>query len=134
MHRLPTFHRPAVIAFLIILTVFGLSGCNKSVSGPERRHLLRRYDEFRAVVATRNAERIMQFVAPKYHEWARSRLHMYDLLGPLDERATVSLHDAGRKAEICALPKRHFLIIPGGDTFSMIMLEGEWFMGRVSID
>ncbi len=122
------------VASVLVMVLVAFLIYDQVVNASERQRVIRRYDEFRAVVAGGEAGRIMQFVAPEFRAWAADRLHMYRLARPLDDRATVSIYGRGRRAQICASPKRHFLIIPGGDVITMVKRDGEWYMGRVFID
>jgi hypothetical protein len=123
----------AVPALLLVAAILAFFVHDRLIAAPAREHVIRRYNEFRSVVASGEVERIMQFVAPEFRSWAESRLHLYQNFAlPLDDRATVSVFSG--EATICPVPGRNFLIFRGGHVIKMVRHDGEWFLGRVSID
>ena len=122
-----------ILALTLVAGVMAFIGYHRFVVTPEQEHVIRRYDQFRAVVASGDAKRIMEFVAPEFQSGAKSRLHLYqNFAKPLDNGSTVSV--SRQMATVCPRPQRHYFVIPGGHTIGMVQLDGEWFMGRVSID
>jgi hypothetical protein len=120
-------------ALLLLVATIAFVGHDRFIAAPERRAVICRYDEFRAVVALGDATRILQLVAPEFRTWADSRLHLYqNFARPLNECGTVSVFF--REATICPEPGARFLFFRGGHVLTMIKHEGEWFMGRVFID
>jgi hypothetical protein len=98
----------------------------------ERQHVIRRYNEFRGIVAQGEANRIMQFVAPEFHPWAAQRLHMYQLANSIVRSGTVSIFFG--EAIVRPRTERKLLILPGGNSVKMVKREGEWFLGPFYID
>ena len=131
-----TFRRSRIyglLAVLLIGSVIGPVACQHFVREPQRQAVVRRYEEFRAVVAAGDAGRILAFVAPEFRPWANDRLHLYGTFaGPLTERSRVSV--SSDEATICPRPQTHYYVFLGGDVVKMVKHEGEWFMGRVYID
>ena len=133
----PDFLRPSrrigVIALLIVAAFIVCFAYDRLIARPTRQRVIQRYDEFRAVVATGDAQRILELVAPEFRDWAVSRLHLYQTFAtPLDNRSAVLVFL--REASICPKPESHYFVIPGGHSVEMVEHNGEWFMGRVSID
>ena len=84
------WRRIRLAAVLLIAAVIAFAAYDRLISAPERQHVVRRYDEFRAVVAAGNTNRMMQFVAPEFRDWAVDRLHLYGTFArPLDSRSTI---------------------------------------------
>jgi hypothetical protein len=125
---------PVLILLLLAPTsVVGVFLYQKYVVSPEREMVIKRYDEFRAIAATGNQERIMEFIAPQSRSWAKDRIHVYtNFTVRLDQRSTLSVRSD--KATVCPRPQRHFFIIPGGHKVGMVKIDGEWFMDRIAID
>jgi hypothetical protein len=123
-----------VAALLLIVTVIASMAYDRLIAAPQREHIVRRYNEFRDVVASGDNARIMQFVAPEFRPWAENRLHLYRYFArPLDHRSTVSYSFGS--AAICPEPRQRFLIVfGGGHVIKMARHNGEWFLGRVFID
>ena len=126
--------RVAVAAVLLVGMVIAITLYDRLVTGPDREHAVRRYNEFLAVVASGEAEHIMQFVAPEIRPWAETRIHLYENFArPLDHRATVSVRFG--EATISPEPGPRFLMVfRGGHVIKMLRHNGEWFIGRVLID
>jgi hypothetical protein len=61
----PVFLPAFIVLLLAATSVIGVFLYQKYVVSPEREMVIKRYDEFRAIVATGNQERIMEFIAPK---------------------------------------------------------------------
>lgn len=122
-----------IVALLFITSVISVVCYQKFVVSPELDVVLKRYNEFRAIVATGDQDRIMECIAPNTRSWAKGRLHVYpNFAVPLDHRSSVSI--TRNKATICPRPQRHFYIIPGGHRIGMVKIDGEWYMDRVAID
>jgi hypothetical protein len=118
---------------LLIAAFIAFAAYDRLISAPERQHVVRRYDEFRAVVAAGDSNRMMQFVAPEFRDWAIDRLHLYGTFArPLDSRSTIRV--SAVEATICPNPQVHFCIIPAGHVVKMVKENGTWFMGRVYVD
>ena len=123
----------ARVALLLVGAVIAFVSCERFGVPSERQHVIRRYNQFRAVIAGGDTTRITEFVAPEFQSWAESRLHLYQNFAvPLDDGSTV--YTVRDKATICPRPQRHYYVIPGGHTIGMVKLNGEWFLTRVSID
>jgi hypothetical protein len=122
----------ACAALLLVASVFAFIVYDRSFAAPARENVTRRYNDFRAVVASGEVERIMQFVAPEFRPWAESRLHLYQNFAlPLDHRATLSVFL--NEATICPVPGDRFLFFRGGHIIKLVRHDGEWFLGRVFI-
>jgi hypothetical protein len=136
LHKVLVFRpsrRILVMALLLVGFLLAFMVYQRVIVAPTREHVIRRYDEFRAVVPTGNTEHMMAFVDPEFRDWAESRLHLYQTFArPLNGRSRVSVSSG--EATIRPRPQTHFLIIPGGHSVKMVEREGEWFMGRVHID
>ncbi|HEX8310707.1 MAG TPA: hypothetical protein VF614_05275 [Chthoniobacteraceae bacterium] len=132
-HRSRTSRLLAGAALLLVAGVFAFIVYERFVAAPARENVTRRYNDFRAVVASGEVERIMQFVAPEFRSWAESRLHLYQSFAlPLDHRAAVSVFF--NDATICPVPGERFLIFRGGHVIKLVRHDGQWFLGRVFID
>ena len=119
--------RTSLIALLLVAPFLAFVAYERLVVAPKRQQVIRRYDEFRAVVATGDANRMLQFVAPEMRQWAADRLHLYKMFArPLDDRSTVWLFSG--EATIYPKPDRHYLVIPGGHVIKMMSMKesGSW--------
>lgn len=129
----PVFLPASIVLLLLATSIIGVFLYQRQVVTPERERVIKRYDEFRAIAATGNQDRMMEFIAPNSQSWAKARMHLYrNFVVPLDPRSTVSVRSD--KATVCPRPQRHYFIIPGGHKVGMVKIDGEWFLDRIAID
>jgi hypothetical protein len=118
---------------LLFVGAFAAFAYDRLILAPERQEVIRRYNEFRGVVATGDANLIMKYIAPEFRDWNATRLHVYPTFArPLAQSSTVSVFLG--EATICPKPERKFFLIPGGHVIKMVKHDGQWFVRRVYID